>query len=111
MGGSSSMARLLANRYKQTIGGTARKLEGFVECPALLPRALVGVTLDEVFRPRRVLVMPPRLRQLVPAAWWLRFRQLAFLPLELGDRLCGRGQPLLPPRWLRWAAGGGFTAI
>jgi SAM-dependent methyltransferase len=33
------------------------------------------------------------------------------LPLEWGDRLRGRRDPLLPPRWLRLAAGGDFTAV
>src|SRR5437764_6726231 len=55
--------------------------------------------------------MPPSLRQLLPAAVWLRLRQLCLLPLELGDRLRGRHDPLLPPRWLRLAAGGDFTAV
>src|SRR5262249_37382708 len=55
--------------------------------------------------------MPGLLRRLLPAAVWLRLRQVCLLPLELGDRLRGRREPLLPPRWLRLAAGGDFLAV
>jgi SAM-dependent methyltransferase len=55
--------------------------------------------------------MTRALRSLLPASVWLRVRQLCLLPLEVGDRLRGRGDPLLPPRWLRSAAGGDFTAV
>jgi SAM-dependent methyltransferase len=51
------------------------------------------------------------LRRLLPADVWLRLRQVWLLPLELGDRWRGRGGPLLPPRWLRLAAGGDFTSV
>jgi SAM-dependent methyltransferase len=51
------------------------------------------------------------LRGWVPPTVWLRLRRWWLLPLELGDRLCGGRDPLLPPRWLRSAAGGDFTAV
>lgn len=47
----------------------------------------------------------------MPSAFWLRLRRWWLLPLELGDCLRGRRDPLLPPRWLRLAAGGDFTAV
>lgn len=55
--------------------------------------------------------MSRSLRSLLPDTVWLTLRQLWLLPLELGDRLRGRRDPLLPPRWLRLAAGGDFTAV
>lgn len=38
-------------------------------------------------------------------------RRVAFLPLELGDALGGRRDPLRPPRWLHFVGGGDFDAI
>lgn len=38
-------------------------------------------------------------------------RRALFAPLELADRLRGRRDPLLPPRWLRYVGPGDFRAI
>ncbi len=51
------------------------------------------------------------LRKLVPLPWQLRARRLWYLPLELRDRLLGRFDPSLPPRWLRFVGGGDFAAV
>jgi SAM-dependent methyltransferase len=51
------------------------------------------------------------LRKLLPLPWQLRARRLWYWPLELGERLLGRHDPSLPPRWLRFVGGGDFTTI
>jgi SAM-dependent methyltransferase len=50
-------------------------------------------------------------RRLLPLPWLLRARRLCYLPLEWGDRLLGRHDPSLPPRWLRFVGGGDFAAV
>src|SRR4051794_37378708 len=55
--------------------------------------------------------MKALLRKLLPLPWLLRARRLCYLPIELGDRLLGRHDPSLPPRWLRFVGGGGFVAV
>ncbi len=51
------------------------------------------------------------LRQVLPLPWLLRVRQLGYLPLELSDRLLGKHDPSLPPRWLRFVGGGDFATV
>lgn len=42
---------------------------------------------------------------------FMRVRQLRYAPLELLDRLTGRYEPLLPPRWLHFVGAGDFHTI
>jgi SAM-dependent methyltransferase len=51
------------------------------------------------------------LRRLLPLPWLLRARRLCYMPLEWGERLLGRYDPSLPPRWLRYVGGGDFAAV
>ena len=49
--------------------------------------------------------------QIIDNPWLLvRARRLCALPLELADRLVGRGGPLRPPRWLHRVGGGVLQA-
>jgi SAM-dependent methyltransferase len=57
------------------------------------------------------LAMRAWLRRCLPLPWLLRARRLCYLPLEVGERLLGRRDPSLPPRWLRFVGGGDFTTI
>jgi SAM-dependent methyltransferase len=41
----------------------------------------------------------------------LRARQVAFAPVELLERIQGRHDPLVPPRWLRFVGGGDFRTV
>jgi len=50
-------------------------------------------------------------RRHVPPALLMQARRAAFLPLELGDALRGRRDPLRPPRWLHFVGGGDFDTI
>ena len=51
------------------------------------------------------------LRRVLPLPWLLRARRICFVPLELSDRLLGRHDPSLPPRWLRFVGGGDFVTV
>src|SRR5262245_4056894 len=51
------------------------------------------------------------LRRWLPLPWLLRARRLCYWPLELGDRLLGRHDPSLPPRWLRFVGTGDFHTV
>lgn len=42
---------------------------------------------------------------------FIRLRQLRYAPLELLDRLTGRYEPLLPPRWLHFVGAGDFRTV
>jgi SAM-dependent methyltransferase len=55
--------------------------------------------------------MKALLRRLLPLPWLLKARRLCYLPLELRDRLLGRHDPSLPPRWLRFVGGGDFATV
>src|SRR4051794_31822791 len=55
--------------------------------------------------------MKALLRKWLPLPWLLRARRLCYLPLEVGDRLLGRYDPSLPPRWLRFVGGGDFATV
>jgi len=51
------------------------------------------------------------MRPRVPLPLLLRLRQARYLPLEWWDRLRGRHDPLMPPRWLQFVGGGDFATI
>ena len=51
------------------------------------------------------------IRRHLPPALLMQMRRAAFLPLEVGDALRGRRDPLRPPRWLHFVGGGDFDAI
>jgi SAM-dependent methyltransferase len=50
-------------------------------------------------------------RRVIPPAWLRRAGQAYYLPLELRDRMLGRYDPLVPPRWLHFVGGGDFVAM
>ncbi|MCI0465170.1 MAG: class I SAM-dependent methyltransferase [Gemmataceae bacterium] len=50
-------------------------------------------------------------RRWLPLPWLLRARRLWFWPLELRDRVLGRHDPSLPPRWLRFVGTGDFHTV
>lgn len=51
------------------------------------------------------------MRRIVPPTLIMQGRRLAYLPLEVRDRLTGRRDPLRPPRWLHFVGGGDFDLV
>lgn len=51
------------------------------------------------------------LRHWLSPMMFLRVRQLRYAPLELLDRVTGRYEPLLPPRWLHFVGAGDFRTV
>lgn len=51
------------------------------------------------------------MRPRVPLPVLMRLRQARYLPAEWWDRLRGRHNPLIPPRWLRFVGGGEFGTV
>jgi ubiquinone/menaquinone biosynthesis C-methylase UbiE len=51
------------------------------------------------------------MRLSVPVPLKMQLQKFRFLPHEAWDWMCGRHNPLLPPRWLRFVGGGDFMAV